>query len=1792
MSLIYPRMSSLDGFEKTSNVPIPIPDHLCLIGLTLHPGPFQMGTVRETLAEGTECAPHLGPERPRVYFDLSPKEKNRVDWIEVREIINGVEVQLGHIVRNCTQPKRPQNSDYFKDKMLLMQAQENGVALDEEQLLFLAGGQDNAIDEDVDEQPVQDLALNVNNVFQVDDCDAFDYDVDEAPTTQTMFMANLSSADPVYDEAGPSYDSDILSEVQNHDHYQDVVCEHHEKHEMHDNVQLNHIVDSHVDYTSDSNMILYDQYVKDNTVPVVDNSLTAELATYKEQIELYERRARFELTEREPKIDEQLRIVITDRNFKEETLKRKIHYLKLQLASTINHNKLMVEEVTSLKKDFNQKENKYLEDFLDMKSLKTRRKINDKMKDPECVKHKVKIAPHDYSKEKFLATFTPQKQLTPDQIFWSQDLIKMKTEALKEQTTASRPIKALTNLIKPVKRELHQLGSLKEKGVLNKPRNVILRRKHDEVERKNFLIPNDNLIAECLSKEVFYVATNSDLNVSRFTEMHVANTIVEARCLELEAELSNLHDKSHNDNHNELVNRFSNLKENVSFPSRKGQRHQTIEKANLSLARDMAKNEKIKQHYKELYDSIKITRAKHIEQVTALTTKNVTLKAQILNNMNSVSKDHVKPTILAPSKYAIDVEPIPSHLRNNKEAHLDYLKHLKESVETIHEIIKEAKVIRPLDSSIVSASRYNKHSQELLEYAILTFLQDSHQRDKKHAPTPLIRKKQVTFAEQCDTSNSNTQKLVVKLNTQQTNVPVPPSTGVNVALMLADHSLGEIPRKIGSRQLKVVQTVLWYLDSGCSKHMTGDCLRLMNFVKNFTGKVRYENDRFGAIMGYSDYVIGDSVISRTVPRTSQQNGVVKRRNRTLVEAARTVQIFSKALMFLWAEAVATSCYTQNRSLIHTRHNKTPYELVHNKKPDLTFFKVFGALCYPTNDNEDYGKLQPTVDIGIFVGYAPSRKDYRIYNNRTRRIMETIHVQFDELTEPMALVHLSTGPALIFLTHGQINSGLVPNLVFAAPYVPHTIKNLEILFEPMFDEYLEPPRAERSVPPALAVQVPVNSAVESTLMEDNLVAPVDNTPFINAFTSKPSSDASSSGDIYKVKLDEYGDVLKNKSRLVAKGYRQDEGIDFEKSFSPVARIEAIRIFIANAANTAMALTAYADVDHAGCQDTRRSTSGSAQFFGDKLVSWSSKTQKSTTISTTEHSRSKHIDIRHHFIRDQVEKGVVELYFVTTDYQLADIFTKALPRERFEFLLPRLDTMADVNVNTPAEQEPAMAPPTHEQWFNLTKDTLRDALQITPVNNDSPFSSPPTLDALINFVNNLGYPKVERLQGLRDQELWCYRFSRASSIERILIMQRECGKNSPNPSISSSKTKRIWHCTLRERRKPILFLVLREPNGKSLGCLFRMSLSLQTFKATRTSKSSAPKADLRPPVIKPASSQQPKPKPAPAKSQEKKHKLVTETSDKPSPAKRSKPGLVTKRRKPTSSLRLVDESVDEGIPKKEPRFDNEEADIQRTMEESLKSVHDAPQGPLLPMVIREPDPGKFQPLSETTKKVSPVKQYIFQRRTPASTEPSSHAEFPSIYAELGLTDSDSKSDEEVPPMVKVGAQDEGQAGPNLGVLTECQAGSNPDFIFGDLFFNDKPSEAENEKTTSETEAESMMSVTIQQDTSAIPPMTIPHLEERLENYGSRLYTLENLDIPQQVSKAVDEIVTDEVDWAIQAPLQNRFKDLPKADIKEILHQRMWETNSYKAHEDHMMLYESLKKSMNRDHTDKLLKDLAEA
>ncbi|GJU17453.1 hypothetical protein Tco_1145419 [Tanacetum coccineum] len=671
--------------------------------------------------------------------------------------------EIGRIAKQCTHPKRPKNSEYFKDKMLLMQAQENEVVLDEEQLLFIAGGQTNTFDDDVDEAPVQDLALNEDNVFQADQCDAFNSDVDEAPTAQTMFMENLSSADLIYDNAGPSYDSDILSEVQDHDKYLDSVGEYHDVHEIQNDVQPNYVVDSYAEYTSDSNIISYEQYVKDNAVQVVQSnvssvpndalmmiindmheqaaqcvsanelnkvvnvSLTAELVRYKELVEVYKKRARFELTEREQKINDQMRIIITDRNIKEETLKRELHSVKMQLNSTIDHNKLMKEEVATLEKDFKQKENKYLEEFLDMKELKekvedklyktgihllqtvhmlckpkpyydekkkvaigyknplyltsamqvqsalyngheivktnhapedtleiveiTRKRMLEKVKSPLCVEKKVKFAPPDYSKENYLATFTPHRHLTPEQIFWSSDIAKITLKPISAMTvyppnTPARlvpkvlPTKSqvkiniytLTQLfsefdktykkrITPCgltegEREVKEMKEIFEQMEVEVKQNDV-DKQCAEIERKNLLIENDNLITDCVSNELLYSVMNDVNTVSRFSELHDAYTDAPEfdSFFEINKIKASLQGKD---------NAIRKLKEQISQMNERRSEADRIldikalDSQNIELTehvtvlqeqneRFKAENGKVKQHYKELYDSIKIT---------------------------------------------------------------------------------------------------------------------------------------------------------------------------------------------------------------------------------------------------------------------------------------------------------------------------------------------------------------------------------------------------------------------------------------------------------------------------------------------------------------------------------------------------------------------------------------------------------------------------------------------------------------------------------------------------------------------------------------------------------------------------------------------------------------------------------------------------------------------------------------------------------------------------------------------------------------------------------------------------------------------------------------------------------------------------------------------------------------------------------------------------------------------------------------------------------------------------------
>ncbi|GJU95701.1 retrovirus-related pol polyprotein from transposon TNT 1-94 [Tanacetum coccineum] len=852
---------------------------------------------------------------------------------------------------------------------------------------------------------------------------------------------------------------------------------------------------------------------------------------------------------------------------------------------------------------------------------------------------------------------------------------------------------------------------------------------------------------------------------------------------------------------------------------------------------------------------------------------------------------------------------------------------------------------------------------------------------------------------------------------------------------------------------KVVQIILWYLDFGCSKHMTGDRSQLTNFVNKFLGTVKFRNDQVAKILGYGDYQIGNVTISRvyyieglghnlfSVRQFCDSNLNVAFRQHTcficnlegadLLTGSRENNLYtlslgdmmasspicllskaSKTKSYLWhrrlsrldfnaikhlarrghvrglpklkfkkdylysacaIEAVATACYTQNCSIIRLRHGKTPYELLHDKPPALSFFHVFGALCYPTNDSENLGKLQPKADI-----------------------------DFDELTA-MASEQSSSGPALHEMNPATISLGLVPNPPLSTPFVPPSRSDWDLLFQPLFDELLTPPPSvDHPAPEVIASIADIVALEPAALTEDNHdldVAHMNNDPYFGIPIPEVPSDQSSSTDlshtivhpdhqisehnskwtkdhpleniigelarpvsirlqlheqalfcyydafltavepktykdaltqscwieamqeelneferlgvwdlvprpdkvmvitlkwIYKVKLDELGGILKNKARLVDRGYRQEEGIHFEEYFAPVARLEAIRIFLVFAAHmnmvvyqmdvktaflnaprawydmlssflisqdfskgsvdptlfirkegkelllvqvyvddiifaastpelcdlfakimcskfkmsmmgkisfflglqifqnprgifinqskyaleslkkygfdscdlvdtpmvekskldedkegkaidpshyggtignflyltasrpdiqfaicmcaryqarptekhlhavkkifrylrgtvnrglwypkdSSIALTTFADADHAGCQDTRSNTSGSMQFLGYRLLTdygfgfnkipvyCDNKSAIALCCNNVQHSRSKHIDIIFHFIKEHVENGVIELYFVNMEYQLANIFTKALGRERIKFLINKL------------------------------------------------------------------------------------------------------------------------------------------------------------------------------------------------------------------------------------------------------------------------------------------------------------------------------------------------------------------------------------------------------------------------------------------------------------------------------------------------------------------------------------------
>nr|GEV51109.1 Gag-Pol polyprotein [Tanacetum cinerariifolium] len=416
--------------------------------------------------------------------------------------------------------------------------------------------------------------------------------------------------------------------------------------------------------------------------------------------------------------------------------------------------------------------------------------------------------------------------------------------------------------------------------------------------------------------------------------------------------------------------------------------------------------------------------------------------------------------------------------------------------------------------------------------------------------------------------------------------------------------------------LNLVEIVLFIVNSGCSKHMTGNLKLLINFMEKFLGTVKFGNDQIAPILGYGDltlhaYFDAEGINHQTsVARTPEQNGIVERQNRTLIEAARTM-------------------------------------LSAAKKPSVKFFHIFGSLCYIVRDGENLDKMKEKGDACIFVRYFTQSRAYKVFNKRTRVIVETIHVNFDELPK-MAPDHVSSDPIpecpTTALEHDSLslNPQLQDNVTQADRIVVSKSSAVTTIDAPnqCLQKHTTPLNNPTTLDPTCQVptQAPTVTSNENIHQAEMIVenAQVENDEFINIFctpiqdrgeTLSCHVDSSNMHTFYqhlpsehrwtkdhpleqvignpsqsvrtrrhleldgemcmfaltelvnrplcknvinmkwlwKNKRDEENTVIRNKSHLVAKGYAQKEGIDFEESFAPVARLEAVWLFIVYAAH---------------------------------------------------------------------------------------------------------------------------------------------------------------------------------------------------------------------------------------------------------------------------------------------------------------------------------------------------------------------------------------------------------------------------------------------------------------------------------------------------------------------------------------------------------------------------------------------------------------------------------------------------
>nr|GEU84754.1 hypothetical protein [Tanacetum cinerariifolium] len=1298
--------------------------------------------------------------------------------------------------KQCTKPKRKRDEPWFKDKVLLVQAQANIQVLHEEELKFLA---DPGIAE---AQSIQYVITN-NAAYQADDLDAYDSDCDEISSAKIAFMANLSH-----------YGSDNLAEVHNPDNVTNNMIDQVVQ-AMPISEQSNIMNQSDTEIMNDSNIIPYSQdmtesqYKTDNKN--VNEILTAELERYKDQVRILKEGNN------------------VDKASNSCAQSLEIDNLKRTLLEHLKEKESLEQMITLLKNDFQKEESRNIDREL---------ALEKQVKELNYIVFKRNQS-------------TQTTEFSAEQVFWSQNSVNSEEPNLPTRPTIVEVPKELP--------KVSMVNSSLKKLKFNLASFDVVVKKRTSATAITEGTWGFKHTKACFRDEIIpFVKALKDL-FNSFDQFLIDEL----------TEVQNIFDqmKQAVKQHRVKINRFQDKMKDVLHENER-----LLEQAISTDIVNIVMNANVNYAYEPVNESLKDT-------LNKLKGKDVVDEAVTLHPID-------------PESLRIDVAPLAPKLQNNMTAHYDYLKHTQEETATLREIVENEGLVNPLNTSLVYALGNVYPLTRITTTAIVPL----------RKPIPL---------------ESNTSKPVV------------------------------------------VQIVLRYLDFGCSKHMTEDRSQLTNLVHKF-----WVQSNSVMIMLQRLWVM---VTTRLGMLLFQGFTLWKDLGVDLLTGSRGKNIYTLSLgdmmaslpICLLSKASKTKSWLWHRWLSHLNFGainhlarqglvrglpKLMFEKDHlcsacamgkskkkshkPKSKDTNQEKLYHLrmdLCGSmrvesvNRKNENLGKLRPKADIGIFIGYAPTKKAFQIYNRRTRRIVETIHVDFDELMT-MDSKQSSLGPALHDMTPAIISSGLVPKPTSSTSFVPPSRNDWDLLFQPLFDELLTPPPSVNSptpkviapianiIPPeqakstgspsSITVEQDVPSLSKSqttpktqphvipqdveddnheievahirndllfgmpilevasdqssstvsshTIMHpDHQISqhtskwtkdrPLDNiicqlsrpvstrlqlheqalfyyydafltsvepkmykealtqSCWIEAIRSNGFVDQDNPNHVYKLKKPLYGlkqaprawydmvssfpisqdsskgsmdptmfirrngndlllmsmmgkisfflgsqisqsprGIFINQSKYALEslkkyGFESYDPMDtsmVEKSkldkdkegkaidpshYHGLAYRKALicgqKVFryLRGTVNrglwylkdSSVALTTFADADHAVCQDTRRSTSGSLQFIGERLISWSSKRQKSAEISSTEAeyiALSNDIDIIYHFIKVHVENGVIELYFVNTKYQLADLFTKALGRDRIEFLINKLG-MRSFTPNTLKQLTDEVA----EQWW---------------------------------------------------------------------------------------------------------------------------------------------------------------------------------------------------------------------------------------------------------------------------------------------------------------------------------------------------------------------------------------------------------------------------------------------------------------------------------------------------------------